>query len=216
MDRKLIHWISGLALYFLLSVLVGVAVFWRFLGLGAVTSWLATSSNPQMALLWFSLFIGALMMTFVRVLGFEFPFFKINIGDDVKRYIAGLPLWMLFILIATSAVGLVKYAPTCQAPETVFFEVLGADKQYQPMEVMTVKPGQSMSIVAKSADADTELSCISWEFVGPAFGKMGEKSGCQVSVMFSDQPGSSFITLASTQNFCNQRSVFSLEVRVEP
>ena len=215
MNRNIIHWVSGLALYFLFSVLVGLAVFWRFLGLGAITSWLGGSVNPQMALLWFSLFIGGLMMAFVRVLGIEFPFFKININEDVKRYIAGLPLWMLFILIAVSALGLAKYAPTCQAPEVVYFEIVGTDTQYQPMETLKVKPGQSLSIAAKSPDSNAQLSCLSWEFVGPAFEKMGEKSGCQVNVKFSRQPGASFITLVSAQNFCNQKSVFSLEVRVE-
>lgn len=215
MTRQFRHWISGLALYGLLSTLVGLSIFWHMPGTGTLALWLGSSANPQMALIYFSLLMGGVAMAFLRLLGFEFPFFKFHISEDVKRYIAGLPIWSLFLLIAFSAVGLARFTPTCHAPEAVYFEIVGSGARYQPMDVMRVQPGQSFSIAAISPNKNAQLSCLSWEFVGPAFEKMGEKAGCQVNVRFSRQSGVSFITLVTTQEFCAQKSIFSLEVRVE-
>lgn len=213
MERKLPHFVSGLALYLLFAALVGVATVARISLMSTFSNWLSTSYDPRTALLFFSLLVGGLIMIFFRI-GVEFPFYKISISDDVRRYIAGLPMWVLFLLVTASALGLWKYAPACQAPEAVYFEIVGTSNHYQPMGTLEVQPGQMLSIAAKSSDANAQFSCLSWEFNGPAFENMGEKSGCQVNVKFSERPGASFITLVSAQNFCSQKSVFSLEVRV--
>jgi hypothetical protein len=214
MDRKFPHVISGLALYLLFSAVVGVSTAMRLSVMAPFANWLASSADPRMGLVFLSLLFGGAFMIFLR-LGVEFPFFKLNVGEDVKRYVAGLPMWALFLMVAVSALGLLKFAPSCRAPEAVYFEILGTDTQYQPMQTLEVQPGQSLSIAAKSPDSNAQLSCLSWEFVGPAFEKMGEKSGCQVNVQFSQRSGASFLTVVSAQNFCSQKSVFSLEVKLK-
>jgi len=214
MDRKFPHVVSGLALYLLFSAVVGVSTAMRLSVMAPFSNWLVSSPDPRMGLVFLSLLFGGTFMIFLR-LGVEFPFFKLNVGEDVKRYVAGLPMWTLFLMVAVSALGLLKFAPSCRAPEAVYFEILGTDTQYQPMQTLEVQPRQSISIAAKSSDPNAQLSCLSWEFVGPAFAQMGEKSGCQVNVQFSEKSGASFLTLATTQNFCSQRSIFSLEVKVK-
>lgn len=214
MDRKFPHVISGLALYLLFSAVIGVSTAMRLSVMAPFSNWLASSANPRMGLVFLSLLFSGTFMIFLRV-GVEFPFFKLNVGEDVKRYVAGLPMWALFLMVAVSALGLLKFAPSCRAPEAVYFEILGADTQYQPMQTLEVQPGQSLSIAAKSPDPNAQLSCLSWEFVGPAFAQMGEKSGCQVNVQFSQRSGASFLTVVSAQNFCSQKSVFSLEVKIK-
>ncbi len=215
MERKFPHWISGLALYLLFSVLAGIATAMRMLGLGTFANFLGNSYDPRMALVFFSLLLGGVMMIFVR-LGVEFPFLKLNLNDDAKRYVAGLPMWMIFLITAASALGVWSYSPPCRAPETVYFKIVGTQEQFQPMGILTVQPNQSLSIAAETSDPNAQLSCIKWEFTGPAFQPTGEKSGCQINLQFSDEPGSSFLSVVSTQNFCEQKSIFSLEVQVQP
>lgn len=215
MKRDFLHVVSGLAIYVLLTALIAIGIGLRLPPVPTqFATWLSTSYDPQRALIFFSLFTSGAILILLRA-GVEAPFFKINLQENAMRYIAGLPLWVLFFCTAASAVGAWLYSPHCRPPEAIYFEVVGTSTSLQPMQVLEVQPGQSLSIAAKSADPNNLLSCTAWEFVGPAFNAPGEQSGCQINLRFSDRPGSSFITLVGTQNFCNQKSIFSLEIRVK-
>lgn len=213
MDRKPVDFISGLAIYFLVAALIGTSIALRF-SPGQFAVWLSASYNPQMALIFFSLFVSGVLLVLARG-GIELSVFKVTNMDNIKRYIAGLPLWLLFFCTAISAVGFWLYSPRCQPPQAVYFEVVGSQTRYEPLTVLEVSPNQSLSIAAKSPDPNALLSCISWEYVGPAFETLGEKSGCQINIKFSDRGGSSFLTFVGSQNFCSQTSIFSLEVKVK-
>ncbi|MEW5939655.1 MAG: hypothetical protein AB1750_08340 [Chloroflexota bacterium] len=213
--RDIRHIVSGLAIYALLVALIAIGIGLRLPPIPSqFSNWLSASHDPQRALISFSVLIGSFLLILLRV-GVEAPFIKINLQDNARRYVAGLPLWFVFFCVAASGVGAWLYSPRCRPPEAVYFEVVGSSTRLQPMQVLEVQPGQSLSIQAKAADPNDLLSCTSWEFTGPAFHAPGERSGCQINLQFSGQPGASFITLVGTQNFCNQKSIFSLEVRVK-
>jgi hypothetical protein len=213
--RDIRHIISGLAIYAVIATLIGFGI---GLQLPPVpqqfAAFLSSSPDPQKALISFSLLLGGVIMILFRV-GVEFPFFKISTNEDVKRYMAGLPLWVLLLMIVGSALAFWNYAPPCRPPESVYFEIVGTDTTLKPMETLTVQPGQLLSIAAKSDNPNVKLSCISWEFVGPAFGPTGDKLGCQINLHFSEQPGISTLSVITTQNFCNQKSIFSLQVLLQ-
>jgi hypothetical protein len=213
MNIKPIDFISGLAIYLLVSVLAGVSIAMRIFP-GRFDEWLSESSNPQQALIYFSVIIGGIILIFTRI-GVEVNFLNMAKGENFKRYAAGLPLWFLFISIAISLYQFWRFYPPCKAPEAVVFQVIGSSKEYLPFDVMDMSPNESLTIRAKSPDDNTLLSCVSWEFVGPAFQNLGSKNGCQANITFSVQPGTSYITLFASQNFCSQASLFSLEVRIK-
>ena len=213
--RDIRHIISGLAIYALLTSLIAIGIGLRLPPIPQqFAAFLSASHDPQKALISFSLLLGGVIMIFFRI-GVEFPFLKIGANEDVKRYMAGLPLWALLLMIAASGLAFWNYFPPCRPPESVYFEVVGTGTQYHPMDALTVQPGQSMSIAARSDDPNVQLSCISWEFVGPAFSPTGEKLGCQINLRFSDQPGISSLSVVTTQNFCDQKSIFSLQIQVQ-
>lgn len=214
MKRNLVDFISGIAIYFLLAVLIGVSVAMRALP-GQFDEWLGGSNNPQQALIYFSLLISSLVLILTRV-GIEVNLFNMAKGENFRRYASGLPLWFLMISVAGSLLQFYRYFPTCKAPEAVVFEEVGSSKTYQPSDVIVIAAGKSLAIGARSADEENLLSCISWELTGSAFQTLGQKNGCQVNITFSNQPGSGYITLLASQNFCNQASLFSIEVKVEP
>jgi len=213
--RGIQHIFSGLAIYAIIATLIGIGVGLRLPPVPTqFSSVLASSYDPQKALISFSLLLGGVIMIFFRI-GVEFPFFRFGANEDVKRYMAGLPLWTLLLIIAASALAFWNYYPACRPPESVYFEILGTGQNYQPMDYLIVQPGQSFSIAAKSDDPSVQLSCISWEFVGPAFAPTGDKLGCQVNLRISAQPGISSLSVITTQNFCDQKSIFSLQVSVQ-
>jgi hypothetical protein len=213
MNRKFSDIIPGLAIFVLIAVVVGFSISMGAFP-GRFEEWLIGSTNPRQALVTFSLVISSLALILIRS-GVEINLLNFAKGENLKRYATGLPLWFLFFSFAISLLGFWNYSPSCRAPEAVEFMVMGTDQTYQPLKLMEVAPNQSMTLLAASPDENIRLSCISWEFVGPAFTTLGEKDGCQLNVTFSDQPGSSFITLLATQNFCNNGSLFSLEVQVK-
>ncbi len=212
MKRTIPEIFSGLAIFGLITALVGFSIFFGIFP-GNVENWLLRSGDPRQALIFFSLMAGTILMMLARV-GVEVVPFSMIKGDNVKRYINGLPLWVLFFFLTISIFGFANVSPTCKAPETVVFEDITNQRIFQPANLMEVAPNESLTIIASSPDK-SQISCISWEFVGPAFPTLGAKDDCQVNITFSDQPGPSYITLLATQNFCNEASLFSLEVQVK-
>ena len=212
MKRTTLEILSGLAIFGLFSAIVGFSIFFGMFP-GDVESWLLRSGDPRQALIYFSLMLSSIFMMIARA-GLEIVPFSFVKGDNVKRYINGLPLWALFIFLTASIFGFVNVSPTCKAPEAVIFQDISNNRTYQPANLMEVKPNETITLIASSPDK-SQLYCISWEFVGPAFPTFGGKDDCQVTITFSDQPGPSYITLLTTQNFCNQASLFSLEVQVK-
>ena len=213
MNRRLSDIIPGLAIFILIAVVTGVSISMGMFP-GRFEEWLSGSAYPRQALVFFSLILSSITMILARS-GVEINLFNIAKGESVKRYMTGLPLWVLFIVLAGSMVGFWNYSPRCKAPEAVVFEVLGTQQTYLPLDMVEVSPNQSITIAARSPDEKVLLSCISWEFVGPAFQTLGEKNGCEANITFGDQSGSSYISLLATQNFCDRASLFSIEVNVK-
>jgi hypothetical protein len=215
MKRNSLDFIPGIAIYLLLSVLVGVSVAMRALP-GQFDEWLGSSSSPREALIYFSLLISSLILILTRF-GIEINLFNMAKGENFKRYAAGLPLWFLFISLAGALFQFYRFYPACKTPESVFFEIIGKEKTYLPFDVIELPAGASFTITARSSDNEVLLSCLSWELVGPAFETLGQKDGCQVNIQVNDQPGVGYITLLASQNFCSQATLFSIEVNiVEP
>ncbi|MBK8782960.1 MAG: hypothetical protein IPO22_14395 [Anaerolineales bacterium] len=213
MNRKPSDVIPGLAIYLLIAVVTWLSVAMGVFP-GRFEQWLSMSSNPQQALIFFSMIASSVVLILTRG-GVEINLINMAKGENFKRYATGLPLWFLLIGLAVALLGFWNYSPRCKAPEAVVFDVIGTQQTYLPLDKIKVSPNQSITIGARSPEDNILLSCISWEFTGPAFQTLGEKNGCQVNITFGDQPGSSFITLLATQNFCGQASLFSLEVNLE-
>jgi hypothetical protein len=213
MGRKLSDIIPGFAIFILIAAVVGFSISMGIFP-GGIEEWLSGSAAPRQALIFFSIIFSSVFMILARS-GVEINLFNIAKGESIKRYVSGLPLWALFIVLAGSIVGFWNYSPRCKAPEAVVFEILGRQETYLPLDIIEVSPNESFTITAKSPDENILLSCISWEFVGPAFLSLGEKNGCGANVTFSGERGSSFISLLATQNFCDRASLFSLEVKVK-
>ena len=74
-------------------------------------------------------------------------------------------------------------------------------------------PRESLAITAEPMQKDTILSC-QWQYIGETFETIGSNNGCAINLKLSEQPGSGFLTLQASQDFCNQSSVFSLEVQI--
>jgi len=210
MKRNLYEIVSGLAILVFIAAITGFII---FIGIfpGELEEWLSKSGNPRQALIYFSFIFSSASMVLAR-LSIEVIPFNIVKGENVKRYVNGLPLWVIFFLLAIFIVGFWNVSPSCKAPESIVFEVLGTKETYQPLDRMEVLHNQSITLMAASPD-NSRLSCISWEFVGPAFQTLGEKNGCQANITFDGEPGPSFISLLVTQNFCENASLFSLEVK---
>ncbi|MBK6792615.1 MAG: hypothetical protein IPG80_08725 [Anaerolineales bacterium] len=213
MNRRISDIIPGLAIFLLIAVVIGFSVSMGAFP-GGVEEWLSGSANPRQALITFSAALSSLTLMLVRS-GVEISPLNFAKGENLRRYITGLPFWFLIFCFAISLLGFWNFSPSCKAPEAVTFKIVGTDQSYQPLDLLEVSPNQPMTIMAVSPDEAAQLSCISWEFVGPAFPTLGEKNGCQVNITFGDQSGPSFISLLATQNFCNNATLFSLEVQVK-
>lgn len=215
MKRNSLDFIPGIAIYLLLSVLVGVSIAMRALP-GQFDEWLGSSSSPREALIYFSLLISSAVLILTRF-GIEINLFNMAKGENFKRYAAGLPLWFLLISLAGTLFQFYRFYPECKTPQAVFFDVIGTDQTYLPLDVIEVPRGASFAINARASEKDVLLSCLSWELTGSAFETLGQKDGCQVNISVNDQPGVGYITLLASQNFCSQATLFSIEVNiVEP
>jgi hypothetical protein len=134
-------------------------------------------------------------------------------SEAVRAYIAGVPLWILASIFAVAIGALFLVFPPCQSPTYVIFRAEGRPDTYRPNGTLLAAPGESLAITAEPIQEDTILSC-KWQYIGETFETIGSNSGCQINLKLSDQPGSGWLTLQASQDFCNQSSVFSLEVQI--
>ena len=215
MNRKPLEYISGLALFVFIALLIGWAVILRLPGLpGSLIEWLGGSRDPQRALVYFSGLASATLLILISV-GVELPKLKtIVISERVMRYLTGLPLWALFLIWAAALAGFWTVFPSCQPPATVIFEVAGRERAYQPSETLIVSPNEAMTVTVRSANPGATISCA-WEYAGPIFDTPGAQRGCQVNLRFGSQPGSGFLTVVASENFCSQTSIFSLQTVIQ-
>jgi hypothetical protein len=119
----------------------------------------------------------------------------------------------LGLLWAGSLIGFWGVFPSCQPPVTINFQISGKEGLYQPSSIVKVLPGEAITVTASSVNKDATLSC-SWEYAGAIFQSLGSQRGCQVSPRFNAEPGSGFMTVSVSENFCSQSSIFSLQTIV--
>ncbi len=215
MNRKPLEFVSGLAVYLVVTLLIAWAIILRLsiVPIQFIT-WLGQSDNPQNALAYFSLTLSATLLMLLR-LGIEIPKIKIfTSSEKLQPYLSGLPIWALGLLWAGSLIGFWGAFPSCQPPVTINFQISGKEGTYQPSSVIDVQPGEAITVIASSVNKDATLSC-SWEYAGAIFQTVGSQRGCQVSARFNDQPGSGFMTVSVSENFCSQSSIFSLQTVVK-
>ncbi len=211
MTRKPLEFVSGLAVFFVLWVAVMSAVRFHLLIPRPLLVWLSQSPNPQQAVLSFGALAGIIVVALLR-LGVEIPLLKPLISSErVRAYLAGLPFWAIGTIFAISLAGLLLVFPACQPPASVLFDVGGTT--LRPMDVLAVKPGDSVTVAVKPIQDDVILSC-EWQYAGDAFETLGANNGCEISLEFARRPGDGFLTLLASQDFCRQSSVFSLRVQV--
>jgi hypothetical protein len=211
MNRKPLEIVSGLALFLFIALLLGWMIILRLPGIPVqLIEWLGGSRDPQRALVYFSTLVSATLLILVSF-GIEIPKLKLFITSErVMRYLTGLPLWALLLIWAGALIGFWYVFPSCQPPATVIFDVAGRDKTFRPSETLTVAPDESLTVTVRPANSGSTISC-SWEYAGPIFDTPGAQRGCQVNVRFGKQPGSGFLTVVTTENFCSQTSIFSLQ-----
>ncbi len=215
LNRKPIEFISGLALFIVLALLIGWMVILRLPGVPAqLVEWLSRSPDPQRALVSFSVLVAATLLIAVSF-GVEIPKLKAYItSEKVMRYLTGLPLWALLLMWAGALIGFWYVFPSCQPPATIIFEVTGRERTYAPSETLIVSSNEALTVSARSADPNSTVSC-EWEYAGPVFETPGAQRGCRVSTRFGSQPGSGFLTVVVAENFCSQTSIFSLRTVIE-
>lgn len=211
MSRKPLEFISGLALYIVLTLLIAWTVILRLSVVPVqFINWLGQSHNPQNALAYFSMAFSATILVFLRF-GIEIPKIKmVTSSEKLQPYLSGLPLWSLGLLWAASLIGFWSVFPSCQPPVTIQFEISGREGMFQPSDQIPVSPGEAVTVTAHSINKDTTLSCT-WEYAGSIFQVIGAQRGCQVSAKFNEQPGNGFMTVSVSENFCSQISIFSLQ-----
>lgn len=198
--------------------IVAVVVIWlAYIGLlipPQILDWLQTSPDPQEAVIAFGTLTSAVLLVLLRG-GIALPFLQRYIPDteQSRRYVAGLPLWVMGVLIALSLVGLLRVFPACEPPTSVIFET-PEKGVLSPPDTLIVKPGDVINIIARSVDDGVRLHC-QWQYAGNAFQMLGTRQGCSIKVEFSSKPGDGFLTLLASNNFCTQSSVFSLPIKVE-
>jgi hypothetical protein len=131
----------------------------------------------------------------------------------VRTYITGIPLGILGLIFSISLGALLIVFPSCQPPSLVNFNVQGRDELYRPNDTLTASPDEFLAITAEPFQEDVILSC-NWQYIGETFETIGSSNGCEVIVKLSGEPGVGLLTLQASQDFCNQSSVFSLNVQV--
>jgi hypothetical protein len=147
-------------------------------------------------------------------LGIEVPPLKSLIASDTARvYIAGVPLWVLGCIFALAIGSLLLVFPACQPPSSVIFRVGGGQDTYRPNDTLVATPGKFMAITAEPIEHDAILSC-KWQYIGETFETIGASRGCEINLQLSGKPGQGVLTLLASQDFCNQSSVFSLDIQI--
>jgi len=210
--RKPLEIFRGLGLLLVLWAAALIAVRLQLVFPRSVVVWLSASPNPQQALVAFSALISSGVLALLR-LGIEVPRVKPFMASEaVRAYLAGVPLWVLGTIFAVAIGALFLVFPPCQSPAYIIFRVEGRPDTYRPGGTLWAEPDESLAITAKPMQEDTILSC-KWQYIGGAFETIGSNSGCQINLKLSSQPGDGLLTLQASQDFCNQSSVFSLNVQ---
>ncbi len=211
--RKPLEVFRGLGLLLVLWAAVLIAVRLRLVFPRSVVVWLSESPNPQQALVAFSALVSSGVLALLR-LGIEVPKVKpLMASEAVRAYITGIPLWVLGSIFAVAIGSLFLVFPPCQSPTYVIFRVEGRTDTYRPGGTLLAAPSESLAITAEPIQEDSILSC-KWQYIGETFETIGSNSGCEINLKLSQQPGSGLLTLQASQDFCNQSSVFSLEVQI--
>lgn len=214
MSRKPLELTSGLAVYVVLSLFIAWSVKLHLPFVPTqVANWLGQSHAPQSALIYFSMAFSAVILAFLH-LGIELPKAKIAVPENMRPYLSGLPMWALGILLAISMFGFWTVYPSCQPPLTVDFEVSGRENKFRPSDPIRVLPGEAITVTARSVNEGATLHC-KWEYAGSIFQTIGSQNDCQVSTQFTEQPGSGFITVSVSEDFCSQSSIFSLRTIID-
>ncbi len=214
MQRSLKDILIGLVVFLIIAVVMIWLVYIGLLIPPQIIDWLHNSPDPQQAVIAFGTLASAVILILLRG-GVAIPLMQRYVPDSeqVRRYVAGLPLWVIGLLIALSLLGLLRVFPACQPPISVLFEV--SEKGIlHPQETLNVKSGETVNITAKSIEEGMRLHC-QWQYAGNAFRMLGTRDGCNIKVEFSSKPGEGFLTLLASNNFCAQSTVFSLPVKVE-
>lgn len=213
MKREPLEIFRGLAMFLVLWAAALMAVRLQLLFPRSVIVWLSQSPNPQQALIAFCALISSGILALLR-LGIEVPpikpFFS---AESFRTYITGIPLWVLGVTFAVSAGALLLVFPACQPPALITFQVQGREQAYSPSETIVAAPNEFLAITAKPFRSDTILSC-KWQYIGKTFETIGSSTGCEIILKLSGEPGTGLLTLQTSQDFCNQSSVFSLNVQV--
>jgi hypothetical protein len=205
--------LRGLGLMFVLGVTTLMAVRLQLLFPRSIIVWLGESPNPQKALIAFSAVVSSGVLALLR-LGIEIPPFKPMIASEtIRTYITGIPLGILAVIFSISLGALVIVFPACQPPSLVNFKAQGRDQIYRPNDTLEALPDEFLAITAEPFEKDSILSC-KWQYIGETFETIGSSNGCEVIVKLSGEPGVGLLTLQASQDFCNQSSVFSLNVHV--
>jgi hypothetical protein len=213
MKREPFEILRGLGLMFVLGVMAMMAVRLQLLFPHSIIVWLGESPNPQKALIAFSAVVSSGLLALLR-LGIEVPPIKPMIASKVLRnYITGIPLGVLGVIFSISLGALLIVFPSCQPPSVVNFNVQGRDQIYRPNDTLTALPDEFLAITAEPFQKDSILSC-KWQYIGKTFETIGSSDGCELIVKLSGEPGVGLLTLQASQDFCNQSSVFSLNVQV--
>lgn len=213
MKRKPLEIFRGLAMLLVLWAAALMAVRLQLFFPRSVIVWLSQSSNPQRALIAFCALISSGLLALLR-LGIEVPMIKpLFSGEQFRTYITGIPLWVLGVTFAASSGALLLVFPACQPPTFVTFQVQGHEQTYKPSDILIAAPNEFLAITAKPFQQDSILSC-KWQYIGKTFETIGSSTGCEVSLKLSGEPGTGLLTLQASQDFCNQSSVFSLNVQV--
>ena len=210
--RKPLEIFRGLGLLLVLWAAALIAVRLQLVFPRSVVVWLSASPNPQQALVAFSALVSSGALGLLR-LGIEVPKVKpLMASEAVRAYITGIPLWILGSISALAIGALFLVFPPCQSPTYVIFRVEGRPDAYRPGGTLLAKPNESLAITARPMQEDTILSC-KWQYIGEAFETIGANNGCEINLKLSGQPGGGLLTLQASQDFCNQSSVFSLDVQ---
>lgn len=206
--------LRGLGLMFVLGVATLMAVRLHLIFPRSIIVWLGESPNPQKALIAFSAVVSSGVLALLR-LGIEVPPIKPLVGSEtVRTYITGLPFSVLALVFSISLGALLIVFPSCQPPSLVKFSVQGRDQIYRPNDTLVASPDEFLAITAEPIQKEAILSC-QWQYIGKTFETIGSSNGCEVIVKLSGEPGVGLLTLQASQDFCNQSSVFSLNVQVQ-
>src|SRR5258706_2355158 len=190
MTRKPLEFVSGLAVFFVLWVAVMSAVRFHLLIPRPLLVWLSQSPNPQQAVLSFGSVHGIIVVALLR-LGVELPWLNPLISSErVRAYLAGLPFWTIGTIFAISLAGLLLVFPACQPPASVLFDVGGTT--LRPMDVLAVKPGDSVTVAGQPIQDDVILSC-EWQYARDAFEKLGANNCCEMHLVIYRPSGVCFL-----------------------